>query len=143
MVTPPSIDDPSKVVDAEIVTKKPLKPWLFQPGNKASGSRLGVRSRYSNKVMTELLKDFEMHGAETIARCRTTDPSAYLRVIASLIPKELKIKEGSSALDSILDQFNSEQLNSVINALADRGVREESEEHQTTAIARIESDSFY
>ena len=38
-----------------------------------------------------LLKDFEEHGASVIERVRQENPVAYLELIASLVPDDLRI----------------------------------------------------
>jgi hypothetical protein len=45
--------------------------------------------------------DFEKHGAKTIERVRKEDPSTYLKVIASLIPKEITGEDGAPLITGI------------------------------------------
>ena len=50
-----------------------------------------------------LLADFADNGVAAIRRVREEDPSTYLRVIAGLLPKELKIETGRDLTDDELD----------------------------------------
>jgi hypothetical protein len=51
-----------------------------------------------------------MHGAAAIERVRQEDPATYLRVIASLIPKEMKVET------SPLAGLTEAELNAVAHA---------------------------
>jgi hypothetical protein len=49
-----------------------------------------------------LAEDFEKHGAETIERVRVQSPAAYLKVVASLLPKDVNLNVNN--LDSLSDE---------------------------------------
>lgn len=70
------------------------KATQFQPGNKANpgGKPAGARNRLQGDFMRELAEDFEANGRRAIAACRTEKPEQYVRIIASLMPKELEVK---------------------------------------------------
>ena len=42
--------------------------------------------------LADLCEDFARHGAAAIERVRQEDPATYLRVVASLVPKEVKVE---------------------------------------------------
>jgi hypothetical protein len=50
------------------------------------------RDRLSRRFLEELAADFDKNGAAVIAEVRASDPSTYLRVVASLQPKELELR---------------------------------------------------
>lgn len=58
----------------------------FQPGNP--GRPKGSRNKLGEAFIEALYDDFEKHGATTIAIARRTDPVQYLKVIASIVPRE-------------------------------------------------------
>lgn len=62
----------------------------FQPGNP--GRPLGSRHKISESFLKALHADFETGGVAAIARVRDEDPSTYIRVVASMLPKEVEIK---------------------------------------------------
>lgn len=66
------------------------KDTRFKPGNP--GRPKGSRQRLTEKFITAIHDDFAQHGAKAIEDVRNDDPSTYLRVVASLVPKELEIK---------------------------------------------------
>lgn len=74
-----------KVSEASIANLKP-----FEPGNP--GRPKGSRNKLGEAFTQALLADFEREGMAAIERTREEDPGAYLRVIASVVPKELKIE---------------------------------------------------
>ena len=81
---------------------------LFQPGQPKQGGRArGVKNRLSHAFMTALVDDFEQHGAEAIRICRVEKPNEYVRVVASLMPKELEISHNTlmEIPDTELDEF--------------------------------------
>lgn len=76
---------------------------LFQPGQSGNpnGRPKGSRNKLGEAFVAALHDDFQASGKEAIERVRTEDPAAYLRVIASILPKQVEIKEG--AFDSLDD----------------------------------------
>jgi hypothetical protein len=64
----------------------------FRPGQSGNptGRPRGARNKLGEEVLADLYEDFAMHGAAAIERVRQKDPATYLRVIASLVPKEVK-----------------------------------------------------
>lgn len=68
----------------------------FKPGN--SGRPKGARNKLGEQFIKALQEDFEKHGVKAIADVRSDKPDQYLKVIASLMPKEHRI--------SVEDQFN-------------------------------------
>jgi len=58
----------------------------FLPGN--GGRQHGSRNRLQAAFVEELAKDFEEHGPGVIKIVRVERPSDYLKIIASVLPKE-------------------------------------------------------
>lgn len=68
----------------------PLPAW--RPG---MGKIAGTRDKLTRKVLEAVLEDFRAFGAHAIERVREDDPSTYLRVVASLLPKDIKVESDS------------------------------------------------
>ena len=62
------------------------KATQFKKGNP--GRPKGARNKLGEAFIQALHDSFEEHGAETIETVRTEKPDQYLKVIASLLPKE-------------------------------------------------------
>lgn len=56
---------------------------------KSPGRPLGSKNKLGEAFVEALLADFEQNGVEVIEQVRTEDPTQYLKVIASVIPKEV------------------------------------------------------
>lgn len=66
----------------------------FQKGKPGGPGRpKGGRNRLSEALLSMLAKDFEEHGAQAIQTVREEHPDTYLRVAASLVPKELVVAD--------------------------------------------------
>src|SRR4029077_11438052 len=85
----------------------------FQPGQSGnpSGGRPGSRHRQqlNGEFIAALLRDFRHGGPKAIERVRRTQPAAYLKILALLVPRERKV-EHSNALKNLSD----EQLEAMI-----------------------------
>jgi Family of unknown function (DUF5681) len=68
----------------------------FKPGQSGNpgGRPKGARNKLGEEFLAQLCDDFEAHGAAVIERVRREDPASYIRVIAGLLPKELKSASG-------------------------------------------------
>ena len=73
----------------------------FAPGNP--GRPKGSRNKLGEAFVQALQEDFEEHGVGAITSMRAADPGGYVRVIASLLPKEFKIETTSDLTDEQLD----------------------------------------
>jgi Family of unknown function (DUF5681) len=78
---------------------------LWQPGQSGNpaGRLRGSRNALSEEVICALLRDFRKHGEKAIAKVRRTQPAAYLKVLALLVPREHKV-EHSNVIKSLSDQ---------------------------------------
>jgi hypothetical protein len=59
-----------------------------------------------------LQKDFEANGIAAVERVRNERPADYLKVIASLIPKEVHVKD-----DSAMDGLSEDELRLGLDAI--------------------------
>ena len=86
------------------LTKRQQKPdHLWRPGQSGNlaGRPKGSRNRLSEDFVAALYDDFQNHGSAAIAACRAEKPEVYLRVIASLLPKDVNLT--TRPLDDLSD----------------------------------------
>jgi hypothetical protein len=72
----------------------------FEPGNP--GRPKGSRNKLGEDFIRALHDDFEEHGVAAIQTMRADKPHEYVKVIASLLPKELKVTTESDLTDDQL-----------------------------------------
>lgn len=63
--------------------------------------------------MRAIQEDFTAHGKEAVETLRKTDPGAYLRIVAGLLPKKVEVR-------SVIDNMTDAELNERIRNLATR-----------------------
>lgn len=85
-------------MNAELTAPKsfgtPFKPG--QSGNPA-GRPVGARSRLAEQFLDAMRLTFDEGGVDAVRKVMATDPATYLKVIASLVPKELDIAGADGA----------------------------------------------
>ena len=62
-----------------------------QSGNPSGGRPKGSRNKLSGRFLHNLNKDWQAHGMEAIERMREAQPVEYVKLIASLLPKEAHV----------------------------------------------------
>ena len=67
----------------------------FKPGQSGNpaGRPKGSRNRVSEKLLETLATDFDAHGKEVIEKVRAERPADYLKIVASLVPKQMEIED--------------------------------------------------
>lgn len=63
----------------------------FLSGNIGGGRKPGARNKLGEAFIAALHDDFQNHGVAAIEVVRTEKPDQYLKVIASLLPKEMNL----------------------------------------------------
>ena len=87
---------------------------LWQPGvsGNPAGRLRGSRNALSEEVICALLRDFRQHGQKAVARVRRTQPAAYLKILALLVPREMKVEHAGG-----VKGMTDEQLEAGIEAI--------------------------
>lgn len=81
----------------------------FKPGNP--GRPKGSRNKLGEAFIEDMLADWEANGPAAIVKVRTEKPDAYLKVVASILPKDLNININQT------DHMTDEQLVERIRSL--------------------------
>lgn len=122
-----------------------LPAHLWKPGQcgNPNGRPKGSRNKLSDAFIRDLFADWSMAGPSAIQACRLEDPSAYLRVVASLVPKEFNIREGESNFETFIEQFDGQQLDQLITGIIAIGSAQQSQGPQVKALTRRKPDSVH
>ena len=116
--------DAVQKAEAWLAIENPAHPWEAlkpgQPSANPAGRPKGSRNKLSELFISEMCADFMENGTDVIKRVRTEDPSAYAKIIASILPKQVEVSEVGAFGD-----MSEQQLDEFI-ALASRKLRDQS-----------------
>ncbi|MDW9802795.1 hypothetical protein GOA91_07665 [Sinorhizobium meliloti] len=96
-------------------TGKPVPPveHQFKPGNP--GRPKGARNKLGEAFLEAMHADFEEHGASVIETVRKEKPDQYLKVVASILPKDLNVNINS--MDDLTDEQLIQRIRSLDSAI--------------------------
>lgn len=102
------------------------------------GRPKGSRTVFAETFLKDFLRDWEEHGSEAIETVRKEDPTNYVKIGASLLPKDFNLTHSNEAeLDKILNQFDTEDIKAILAAIATASGRDEA----FSPVAHKESDA--
>lgn len=107
--------------------KKPASPaqkaTQFKEGNNLGGRPKGSRNKLGEAFISDLYADWSKHGAATLARVREEDPSTYVKVCSSIVPKDINLNNlaDEAALEKFLGQYSDDELRSLLAGIAAAG----------------------
>jgi len=81
------VDDEDSV---DTKQKSGLRPWKPGQSGNPAGRPLGARSKFSLAFYEDLLDVWTEHGKEAMVMTAKKDPATFVRVAASLMPKQVK-----------------------------------------------------
>ena len=80
------------------------RPWAKGMSGNPAGRPSGSRNKISEMLLEDFAADWEQYGAEAIAECRRTDVATYVRLAASLIPKEFGVRVSTNPFSDLTDE---------------------------------------
>lgn len=121
--------------ERSLANLKPVKPGeVRNPAGRPKGSR----NKLGEDFIAAIYADFQKDGATAIAQVRVKRPHEYLKVIASVLPKELHVKDAT--LGDMTDNELVELLAAVRSlSAADDGAA--AGERTRTAKAKVRAES--
>ena len=78
-----------------------LRPFPKGVSGHPSGRPVGALTALNAKFVKALAKDFQQHGADAIRQAREQDPLGYVRVIASLAPRDVRLDVGGGLVEAL------------------------------------------
>jgi hypothetical protein len=85
----------------------------------ASGTLEGSRRAFSADFIRTLTDDFRLHGGQAIEKVRKTQPAAYMKICALLVPREMKL-EHSGGVKAMTDEQIERSIELIKGMLAER-----------------------
>jgi len=85
-------------------------PWKQGDVPNPNGRPKGSRNVLVEDFVAALQKDFVEHGEQAIAEVREKATSTYLRIVASLVPKDINLTNKDSAFDKLLASIPDGEL---------------------------------
>jgi hypothetical protein len=105
----------------------------FQKGNLfGKGRPRGSRNKLEEDFLLTVQQDFHRYGAAAIVKVRKKDPVAYLKMIASLMPKSLNVQ---AKVEKVTSDMSDEEL---LRMVIDVTPLQEGETETTPAIEATE-----
>lgn len=88
----------------------------FLPGNSGFGGRpKGARNKLGEQFISDLYADWQEHGVETLAKVRAEKPDQYLKVVASILPKDLNVN--INQMDDLTDDQLIQRIRQLDSAI--------------------------
>ena len=103
------------------VTKQRGRPFTVGTSGNPDGRPKGARNKLTEAFLDTVAKDFAENGAEAIERVRQEDPVMYLKLVRSLVPREL-IAAHEQAPDIDYAQLTDAEIVELIEAERRRGM---------------------
>lgn len=94
-----------------------LRPNINGETRNPGGKPKGLRDTISKTFLKALKEDFDEHGVQAIAEMREKDTSSYIKVVASLIPKEMNL----NIRESVFEQLSDDELIALLDAIRRAG----------------------
>jgi hypothetical protein len=84
----------------------------FAPGISGNprGKPKGSRTKLGEAFISDLQADWVANGADVIVKVRTDRPADYLKVVASILPKELNVRVDP------LEEMDDDELSAILAA---------------------------
>ena len=79
----------------------------------------GSRRAFSADFIRTLADDFRLHGRQAIEKVRKTQPAAYMKICALLVPREMKL-EHSGGVKAMSDEQLARSIEIIEEMIAQR-----------------------
>jgi hypothetical protein len=90
---------------------KQLDPYKFKPGESGNpnGRPKGSKHKLAESFLADCLNEWEAHGKAAISDMREKNPGDFVKMVASLLPKEMTLNLnndlGELSDDELLDEI--------------------------------------
>jgi hypothetical protein len=81
------------------------EPWKQGESGNPAGRPKGSRNKLGEEFITEVYSDWCKHGAAALKKVRETRPDVYVKVVASLLPREIEARVSDLTWEEALEQL--------------------------------------
>ena len=105
---------------SEPPVEKYLNHWKPGESGNPAGKPKGSRTKLRDQFYEDILTDWQEGGREAIQRFRNERPHDYVKVVASVLPKEVNVKVNE--LEELSDAQLGAQLNALVREMRSAGL---------------------
>lgn len=118
---------------------------MWRPGQSGNpnGRPKGSKGKLTEAFVLAMHDDFVEHGQQAIAMVREEKPDQYLRVIASMVPKEMTLDQGDTSIERLLADMPDEQFFEVIDGLRTIASLAEARSDETAAASQANATGLH
>lgn len=73
-----------------------LVPWKPGQSGNPKGRTKGARTKLAESFIADVFALWEEHGPAILMKAAADDPPAFVRMVASLVPRNVKVELGAS-----------------------------------------------
>lgn len=96
---------------------KPIKKGEVRNPN----GRGGARNKFAEAFIQDFYKAWQEGGAEALATVRAEDPSTFIRVASTLMPKQFEVNNTDANFDKFMENLDDKELDQLIAGLCALG----------------------
>ena len=98
------------------------RKMTFQQGVSGNphGNRHRTRHLLNQEFMQALLLHFRQHGKKAIEKVARNQPGVYLKILALLVPREMKLEHSGGVIKAMTDEQIEEAIEAIQTMLAAR-----------------------
>jgi uncharacterized protein DUF5681 len=104
-------------------TREKHPPWEPGQSGNPAGRPKGSRNKLGEAFVADLYESWKIHGIAAINKVCEERPHEYLKIIASILPKELHVKEEAASFDDMSDDELIDAINILRAAIAADGAK--------------------